>query len=64
MLYLGITLISWCVGMQIKQLWSQRGFYKSFKGKSERSDSMVGLESVKASPKETVYEFGRMKVNL
>lgn len=48
----------------MKQLWSQRGFYRNFEGKPGRSDSTVGLESVKASPKETVYESGRVKVNL
>lgn len=50
--------------MQMKQLGSQRDFYKSFKGKSGRSGSMVGLGSVKTSPEKTVYESGRMKVNL
>lgn len=50
--------------MQMKQLWSQRDFYKSFKGKPGKSDSVVGLESVKTSPEKTVYVSGRMKVNL
>lgn len=37
---------------------------QKLEGKPGRSDNMVGLESVKASTKETVYESGRMKVNL